>query len=226
MRKLFLLALLPLCLLIGCIPQQFERSNAYQATIARVIDGDTVHLKNTVLGTKKVRLLSIDAPETNYRGEKQSPHGEEAKQHLQSLLPAGSRVTLYVDQEATDDYGRLLAHIKKGNRNINQQMLADGYAVTYFLYPNVMHFSSYQQAYVDARQHHRGIWNKQNRLPELPYVFRQRVSQQKPSKYVGDYERKEYVQPEQYEQIPIERRLFFFTERDAKSAGYKKKSSH
>jgi endonuclease YncB( thermonuclease family) len=223
MKKLFLLVLLPLSLIVGCTPLQSERPATYQATIERVVDGDTVHLQSAVLGTKKVRLLSIDAPETNYQGKKQSPHGEQAKEHLQSLLPAGTRVTILTDRETTDDYGRLLAHIQKGNININQRMLSDGYAVTYFLYPNQRYFQSYQRAYVEARKNQRGIWNAEDPLQELPFEFRMRVSYQKPTKYVGDYDRKVYVSPDEYEQIAVEKRLFFFTEREAKDAGYKKR---
>lgn len=223
MKKLILLMLLPLCFVTGCTPLQSERPATYQATIERVIDGDTVHLRGSVLGTKKVRLLSIDAPETNYQGKKQSPHGEQATQHLQSLLPAGTQVTIVTDYETTDDYGRLLAHIKKGNININQQMLSDGYAVSYFLYPNQKYFQSYQQAYAKARKQQRGIWNAKDPLPELPFVFRMRVSHQQPTKYVGDYHRKVYVSPDKFEQIAIEKRLFFFTEREAKDAGYKQR---
>lgn len=223
MKKLVLLILFPLSLVFGCTSVQSEQPATYEATIERVVDGDTVHLQGTVLGTKKVRLLSIDAPETNYQGKKQSPHGEQAKQHLQSLLPAGTRVAILTDRETTDDYGRLLAHIKKGNVNINQQMLSDGYAVTYFLYPNQRYFQSYQKAYVEARKYQRGIWNEEDPLQELPYEFRMRVGHQKPTKYVGDFDRKIYVSPDEYDQIAVEKRLFFFTEREAQEAGYTKR---
>lgn len=50
--------------------------------IKRVVDGDTVHVfsKGKVL---KVRLVEIDTPEMD------QPHGQEAKEYLESLLGDG-----------------------------------------------------------------------------------------------------------------------------------------
>jgi endonuclease YncB( thermonuclease family) len=200
-------------------------SAAYTATIDHVVDGDTVHLKENIQGTNKVRLLSIDTPETNFLGKSQEPWGTSAKNYLHELLPPGTRVTIETDVEKTDHYGRLLAHIYKGSLDVNKEMVRQGQAVTYFIWPNMLNFKNFQLAYLEAKQNGRGIWNPSNPLPELPFEFRDRISGESQDKYVGDFFTKKYVAPNDYKKISIENRVFFFTESDARSAGYTKEGS-
>ncbi|MGG3625179.1 thermonuclease family protein [Bacillus gobiensis] len=197
----------------------------YNATIDRVVDGDTVYLNETINGTYKVRMLSIDTPETNYQGEAQEPWGTEAKNYLNQLLPSGTQVTIETDAEETDAYGRLLAHVHKGSLDVNEEMVRQGHAATYYIWPNMLHFEEYQQAYLEAKQNGRGIWDPSNPMQELPFEFRDRVSGQSQDKYVGDFYTNKYVVPSDYQQIPIENRVFFFNESDALSAGYTKEGS-
>jgi endonuclease YncB( thermonuclease family) len=217
----FVVSLIPL---LGLFPHTSSAAT-YTATIDRVVDGDTVYLKETIQGTNKVRMLSIDTPETNYQGQAQEPWGTTAKNYLNQLLPSGTRVTIETDVEETDAYGRLLAHIHKGSLDINKEMVRQGHAVTYYIWPNMLHFEEYQQAYLEAKQNGRGMWNPSNPIPELPFEFRDRVSGQSQDKYVGDFFTHKYVLPNNYTQIPIEKRVFFFTESDALSAGYTKEGS-
>jgi endonuclease YncB( thermonuclease family) len=197
-------------------------SPTFTATIDHVVDGDTVHLKEKIRGTNKIRLLSIDTPETNYQGKSQEPWGTSAKNYLHELLPSGTRVTIETDVEAKDQYGRLLAHIYKGSLDVNKEMLRQGQAVTYFIWPNMHNFKDFQLAYLEAKQNSRGIWNPSNPIPELPFEFRDRISGEAQDKFVGDFYTKQYVEPNDYQKIPIENRVFFFTETDARSAGYTK----
>ncbi|MBA4494477.1 thermonuclease family protein [Paenactinomyces guangxiensis] len=198
-------------------------STSYTATVDRVVDGDTIYLKQSVLGTTKVRLLAIDAPETNYNGSAQEPWGTEAKNYLTQLLPSGTPVTIETDVAEKDNYGRLLAHIQKGSLNINREMVRQGHAVTYYIWPNMKYFESYRRALLKARRDGFGIWNPNNPLKELPFAFRDRVSGSGPDKFTGDYFSKIYVDPEDYKQISIENRVFFFSEEDAQAAGYRRK---
>jgi hypothetical protein len=101
-------------------------------------------------------------------------------------------------------------------------MLEKGFAVTYYLYPNLKYFKEFQTANVSAKKNGKGIWNPNNPLAEHPFEFRLRISNKTSNKYVGNYYKKEYVVPEKYKQIPVENRVFFFRESDAISAGYKK----
>lgn len=228
MKKRFFSLVLPVMVTLlafwGLFPH-ISSAAAYTATIDRVVDGDTVYLKETIQGTNKVRMLSIDTPETYYQGQAQEPWGTAAKNYLNQLLPSGTRVTIETDVEEQDAYGRLLAHIYKGSLDVNKEMVRQGHAVTYYIWPNMLHFEEYQQAYLEAKQNGRGMWNPSNPIQELPFEFRDRVSGQSQDKYIGDFFTNKYVVPNDYKQIPIEKRVFFFTESDALSAGYTKEGS-
>ncbi|WP_420540408.1 thermonuclease family protein (plasmid) [Paenibacillus polymyxa] len=197
-----------------------ESGEIYDAIIQKVVDGDTVHLKNKVLGTTKVRLLSIDTPETNFQGKSQGEIGKAAAASLQSLLPQGTKVKLVVGEEPKDKYGRLLAYIYKGNTDINEEMLKKGHAVTYFIFPNFMNLEQYQNTMLQAKNKKLGMW----KIPdvELPFEFRARISGKEPSKYVGDFMTGKFFDPDRYKQVSIEKRVFFLTEEDAVNAGYDK----
>jgi endonuclease YncB( thermonuclease family) len=68
--------------------------------IVRVVDGDSV----SCAGGLRVRLLLIDAPETNQR-----PYGSIATRALRQIVPVGTRTILELDVQQRDRYGRLLA---------------------------------------------------------------------------------------------------------------------
>jgi len=131
-------------LLVGCNPPSppekpnppDDHPKGYEVSIDDVLDGDTVHLKNPVLGTTKVRMLSIDAPETNYQGKSQGKYLEEAKAYLKQLLPEGTKVKVIPGKQAKDDYGRLLAYIQKGDMDVNREMILQCKVVPYIIYPN------------------------------------------------------------------------------------------
>lgn len=205
-------------------PPAPKPKESYEATIDRVVDGDTVHIQDAILGSTKIRMLSIDTPETNYNGETQGVHAEAATEELKRLLPAGTKVTVEVGEEPLDSYGRLLGHIHKGELDVNQEMVRLGRAVPYYIYPNMKYFEAYSTAAKEAIENGRGMWDPANPIEELPYEFRFN-KRGGPDKFVGDYFTKEYVAPEKWEDIPVENRVFFFEEQDAIDAGYTKNDS-
>ncbi|WP_261130960.1 5'-nucleotidase C-terminal domain-containing protein [Bacillus sp. Marseille-Q3570] len=200
-------------------PPAPQPDEEYQATVERVVDGDTVRINDPVLGASNVRMLSIDTPETNYNGHSQGEHAEAATAELQRLLPAGTAITLEVGEDPLDDYGRLLAHVHKDEMDVNKEMVRLGRAVPYFIYPNMEHFEAYSTAAEEAIENGRGMWDLENPIDELPYEFRFNL-RNGPDKFVGDYFTQEYVVPEKWEDIPVQNRVFFFEEQDAISAGY------
>ncbi|MFM7830676.1 MAG: thermonuclease family protein, partial [Planctomycetaceae bacterium] len=92
--------------------------------VVGVADGDTV----TVLRGKeqvKVRTDGIDAPEKN------QSFGSKSKDALAGLV-FGKTVT--VQSRGTDRYGRTLGVISVGDTNVNQKLVADGWAWHYKQY--------------------------------------------------------------------------------------------
>jgi micrococcal nuclease len=130
------------------VPSGISGGEARQATVTRVIDGDTVEVEFASGETDTIRLIGVDTPETSlgdvspdeYEG---IPETQAARDHLYEW---GQRASEFATEEldgqqvrvVTDgegdrrgSFGRLLAYIYTGGENFNQQLLADGYARVY-----------------------------------------------------------------------------------------------
>lgn len=199
----------------------------YEAVVASITDGDTIKLNSPVLGATNVRFLNIDTPETyhnpqNEADQNQKELGEQAKQYLNTLLKAGDQVVLKVGSEPLDSYGRLLAQVvrKSDGLNTNLEMVEKGYAVTYFIWPISDDYEVYSQAVKRAYDAKLGIWSETEPLMELPFVFRAREQGKGLLRSVGNYYTKEYVEPEAWEAVPVEARVFFASNQEAEANGY------
>ncbi|WP_199617558.1 5'-nucleotidase C-terminal domain-containing protein [Paenibacillus alkalitolerans] len=195
--------------------------SSYVSTVKSVVDGDTVHLTTPVLGVTKVRMLSIDTPEKNYEGQSQGYYADAATEKLLELLPPGTEVEIEPGSDPIDGYGRLLAHIrvKSTGLDVNKEMVKTGFAVNYFIWPNMSYFEEYSAAAKEAIENGYGMHNPENPIPQLPYQFRFEL-RGGPDKFVGDYFTKTYVAPDKWMEVPTENRVFFFTEQEAQEAGY------
>ncbi|MEC2198089.1 thermonuclease family protein [Bacillus subtilis] len=212
LRRIVISILTMTFLLVGVLS---AHAQTYTSTVKKVVDGDTIHLNQPVLGSTKMRLLSIDTPETNFQGKNQGEHAFAATNYLTQLLPSGTKVTIELGEECKDQYGRLLGHVYKSSLDVNKEMVRKGHAVTYFIYPNINHFTEYQSALVQAKNKGLGIWSRNNPLEELPFVFRARVSQRGLTKWVVDSQTKQIYAPHEYTKVPVERRLFFMSKSEA-----------
>jgi micrococcal nuclease len=126
------------------------------ATIERVVDGDTVVLTDDT----RVRLIGIDTPETVDPRRPVECLGREASARLRELLPAGTAVRLVYDVERTDRYGRTLAYVYRADDDlfVNEAMAREGFAEQLTVPPNVAHVDDIAAAVADARQAGRGLW--------------------------------------------------------------------
>jgi endonuclease YncB( thermonuclease family) len=117
----------------------------FTGLVARVVDGDTI---SVIRGKEpvKVRLEGIDAPETG------QPFGTKAKQALSDKI-FGQTVT--IKTTGKDRYGRTLGVVWLGSRNIDLEMVAEGWA---------WHFKRYSKdaaladAETQARAKKAGLW--------------------------------------------------------------------
>lgn len=94
------------------------------ATVTRVIDGDTLDVKLDS-GPLRVRLYSIDAPETN------QPGGKQARLALSELVQ-GKRVQLQPIEQ--DRYDRLVATVFVHEMDVNRELVRRGHAWAYRRY--------------------------------------------------------------------------------------------
>ena len=153
-RALLLLALL----VCGCTTHHAAATDG-TATVARVIDGDTIVVR--IAGSEEhVRLLGIDTPETHKQDTPVECFGPEASDRMNALLPAGTTVRLVRDVEARDRYGRLLAYVYRDRDGlfVDLAMVTDGYAGPLAIGPNLAHRRELDAAAADARAAHRGVW--------------------------------------------------------------------
>jgi micrococcal nuclease len=184
------------------------------ATIAKGVDGDTVHIKTDV-GTFSVRMLGMDTPETHFYGKSQGKWGEEAARVMDELLPLGTQVTVQVGVEGCDMHGRVLAYLSKDGMNVNAEMLKRGLAVNYCVAPELAtcdEFARYTQNAIDRKL---GMFSEQG--VELPYDFRRRIENQPQRSYVGNLETKEVHSPGHQNDVPVADRVFFFTKESVQS---------
>jgi micrococcal nuclease len=130
------------------------------ARVTRIVDGDTLVV--SVDGRdEKVRLIGIDTPETVDPRKPVQCFGKEASRRMADLLPPGSAVRLERDAELRDRYGRLLAYVFRSSDGVfvNEAMVADGYAHTLTIPPNVAYAERFSDAQRTAREADKGLWS-------------------------------------------------------------------
>lgn len=150
-------ALLLALLATGC--GQDSPCGATEATVTRIVDGDTVELDDG----RKIRYLLVDTPESTNGAT--DCFGQEAKQ-FNSDLVLNKKVELSYDVECTDRYGRTLAYVLVDGREVNTLMIQRGYGCVLHISPDgdsrLDEFNAYQ---LDAKLANRGLWGACNPLP-------------------------------------------------------------
>src|SRR5450759_829036 len=117
--------------------------------VPRIVDGDTLSI-----GTTKVRLEGIDAPETdqvclNSKGDRWAC-GIDARDQLAAHV---ADLDINCTSHGIDAYRRTLATCYLAGEDLNGWMVQQGWALAYVKYSSV-----YRQVEEDARVNQRGIW--------------------------------------------------------------------
>ena len=138
-------------------------SGRVKARVLSVGDGDTIRV-NALGQHITIRLACIDAPEMA-----QAPFGQRARDQLRSMLPGGSSVLLFV--QTKDRYGRSVAEIMKGPRNINKELVSSGAAFIYWKYIAKCDRASYVSAENYAQSKKLGVWMNGSKI-QKPWEYR------------------------------------------------------
>ncbi len=129
--------------------------------VQKVFDGDTVKLEDG----RRIRLLGINTPEVQHRGQQNEAGGEAAKSWLTKKL-THQKVQLIMDVESTDKYHRTLAHlITDQKEHINLQLVELGLASANIYPPNLLYADQLIAAENRAEQEKRGIWGQAQYSP-------------------------------------------------------------
>jgi micrococcal nuclease len=131
-------------------------------TVARVVDGDTIHVKYKGKD-ETVRMLLIDTPEDVDPYKPVEPFGFKAASYAKSVLPVGKHIYMQLGKKGyeRDKYHRLLAYIYVTPSDMyNKDVVKKGFArVAYIYKPNTDHLSELQSAQSYAKSKKLGIWS-------------------------------------------------------------------
>jgi endonuclease YncB( thermonuclease family) len=114
--------------------------------VEMINDGDTVTLLDTAGQRVRVRLVGIDAPELD------QPMGRESRAALAAKLAGG---IVRVEGDARDQHGRLLGTLRLADRDLNREMVAEGWAWAFTGFAENDDLIAAESA---ARRGRRGLW--------------------------------------------------------------------
>jgi micrococcal nuclease len=137
------------------------------ATVVRIVDGDTLDVTTGGDRGERVRLIGVDTPEVAHEASGDRPgnpaecFGDEAKVFTGSLLPAGTAVRLERDVVARDDYGRLLAYVYRASDGVfvNYELARHGFAQPLTIQPNSRFADLIVEATRRAESDELGLWS-------------------------------------------------------------------
>lgn len=145
-----------------------------EATVVRVVDGDTIRVQLPYLEHEKsLRLLNLETEESNSGSNKSiTPWGQQAKERAEKFFQPQDQVTLeYPGNEPADichrryqdNYGRPLLLIHKQGVDYQEVMIREGYSPYFNKYGNAVfpeYHQRYQQAEREAQQANLGVWDQ------------------------------------------------------------------
>jgi len=146
-------------------------------TVTKISDVDTIQVTTPEQTKLRVRLYGIDAPETpkinqqsGHINQPGQPMGEEAWGALRIKI-IGKKVRL--DIMDIDKYKRMVGIVWADKRNINLEMVREGFAEAYVEYLREPYREEFMRSEEEARSSSRGIWSLSGY--ERPSVFRKRL---------------------------------------------------
>ncbi len=155
------LSALLLALLVAIV-HFFGRGDASLGRVTQVIDGDTIVVTTEDGKSEKVRYLLIDTPELHHPTRGEEELGRIAALENKNLV-LGKKVRLEEDVERRDRYNRLLAYVwtegPGGEVLVNEELVRRGVALPFTLPPNVRYVDRIRDAFREAREQRRGLWN-------------------------------------------------------------------
>jgi micrococcal nuclease len=164
------LALLVLLALGRTAAAQQAQPSALLGYVTRVLDGDTIYVQ---IGgqIEKVRYIGVNTPEIHHPTKGTEPYGAAAREANRRLVE-GRWVTLVLDVQPRDRFGRLLAYVYIGNRFVNAELVWQGYAEAATYPPNVRYADYFVDLQRRAREAKRGLWADPDAIayhrPRLP----------------------------------------------------------
>jgi micrococcal nuclease len=135
---------------------------AIRTHVARVIDGDTIVLRDISFGEldirtggHRARLIGVDTPETHSGTE---CFGREASAFTERAI-GGKDVRIAFDVDPVDRYSRALVYVWGPDGSFfNGALAAGGYALQLTVPPNVRYAELFSRLVTESRVSKRGLW--------------------------------------------------------------------
>jgi len=106
-------------------------ARCFTGQVDRIVDGDTLYVAG-----KSIRLALVNTPETT------EPGYTEATNFTATLCPVGSTALVDEDDGQTQgSYGRMIAKVTCGGRNLNAELVSSGHAVVLVFFCNKSEFA-------------------------------------------------------------------------------------
>lgn len=148
-------------------------------TVTKVSDGDTIQVVTPEQTKLKIRLYGIDAPETPKINRQSGqvhqpgqPFSEESWKALKDKI-MGKQVKLEILD--IDKYRRMVCMVWLDGRNINLEMVREGFAEAFIEYLKPPYKSEFMKAEQEARAGGKNIWSLLEH--ERPREFRKRLKE-------------------------------------------------
>lgn len=149
---------------------KIQESEFQQATITKLVDGDTVYAELEDGTEHKVRLIGVNTPETKHPTKDVQYYGKEASAFTENSLQ-GKTVYLEKDVSDTDKYDRLLRYVwiekpsdinedEVKNKMFNAILVSNGYANTATYPPDVKYQDYFSVLENEAKENNIGLWNE------------------------------------------------------------------
>lgn len=157
--------------------QGYAAMRNISGTVTKVSDGDTIQAITPEQTKLRVRLYGIDAPEAdkinNRTGQINKPGQPYSEESWNALKSKTMEKVVKLEILDIDKYKRMVCIIWLNDRNINLEMVREGYAEAFIEYLKPPYRTEFLTAEREAKSAKRGIWS----LPdyERPKDFRKRL---------------------------------------------------
>lgn len=137
-------------------------SYAWVGKVVKIADGDTITVLNSNNEQVKIRLYGVDAP------EKKQEFGTKSKDFTADFCFGKEVEVQAVD---TDRYGRTVGRIYHNNKELNIELVKNGYAWVYSQYCKDSEYCGELKDMEEiARSDKAGLWKDSDPTP--PWLFR------------------------------------------------------
>ncbi len=204
--------------------------------IVRIVDGDTLIIDYNGV-EERVRLIGVDTPESVHPdATKNNEFGVIASNFSKDYLES-KEVSIELDVQERDKYGRILAYVYVGGQMYNKILLQEGMAKVATYPPNVRYVDDFKALEKTARESNKGLWAYsddsstvstapvQNNSNTTTSNVTQTLDASKDGTWIkGNINSKIYHVPggRDYGKISPQNIVWFETEADALAAGFRR----